>query len=190
MINKKKLFILIGFLGLFILFFSFNNKVFAVDYDVEVNHLLNVGITNNKIVEGSQTIDYISTESGYLYTIIMNSTVPQKVYVTINSPSLGSDITSVVTLQPGESYSFIGSSNYYLVVHGGQTYVISATRTPINGINGAVDDLVDNLTLDKLWGGFKNAVPLIAIGSLFTLGFIVFKVATRNTSKHKSGFQS
>lgn len=49
-----------------------------------------------------------------------------------------------------------------------------------------VSSLGTSISAANLWTEVGNAVPVIAIGVLFALGFGVLKAATKGISKHRS----
>lgn len=54
------------------------------------------------------------------------------------------------------------------------------------GMSAVITSLTTSLSAANLWAEIGNAVPLIAVGVLFALGFYIVKRATKGISRHKA----
>lgn len=185
MINKKKILIVLGFLVVFILLFAFNNKVFAAELEPTI--LSGISFSNGVISTGSSNVAYFHTQDDIMYTITMNFSSSHPLYLTKGKPEIGSSYTEVTRLSPGETYTFMGNSDYYLTSFTGDLgdrFIVSYNY--ISGGGKVSSDIAEELTLQNLWTDINPVVPLVAIGVLFGLGFYLFKRSSKGSSKHQA----
>lgn len=186
MIGKKKLFIVFLGLLIFVLLFSFNQKVFAFE-DVSVIIANNLGISKdrNYFSNSSANTAYVQMEKGYIYTVHNGSTSLKNIALSVDVPALNGVYKFVTSVEPDESYSLL-SDGEFVFLDGYGSNGLTITREKLTNQASTIQDLANSLTLNKLWVSFSPAVIIISIGVLLALGFVVFKKATKGTSKHQA----
>lgn len=189
--NKKigKIILFVVLFGL--LFVLFNSGVFAVDYEVDLSTIDNATINSGQVVSGSSNdhICYFQTKSNCVYTVSMSFASGHPLYLCVGEPSVGSSVTSLVIIEPGDTYTFVGNEKYYLTSFTGSINDrITVTYNYVSGSDGAIDDLVDTITLQNLWQQNYILISLLGLAVLFSLGYVIVKRLSGGTSKAKVKF--
>lgn len=191
----KKFIIL--FLILFILFFNFSS-VFASEWeDITLSDVYNIHATDNgNVFVSGGRVNYFQTEIGYIYKIeVLHDFSNDKIVVGSSStPALNGtyDILYTGLRSLGDTYTYSGNDNIFISISQGLNPefldYIKVSRTRITGQGTAVDDLVDNVGFNSLWGIFGNTTSYILIVVSVALGLFLLVCVIRGISKTKTKF--
>lgn len=190
---KKILFIL---LCCFILIFPFwcVRGLCAEVEDVEVSTVNGIAINSNSNVfiesSSARSVGYVLCDPDYIYYIYCPSdfTSSRNVATSSDVPTLNGTYNYLGEIAPGDTYTFRPTQNQYIYldwsIHNGSIVV---TRSKVESMNGAVDDLVNNVGIASIWNIFDISINYIVIVVLVAFGlFIIFRII-RKVSKGKEG---
>lgn len=163
--------------------------------DVNVNVLngLNISSSRNYFDASSYSLGYFQLEPGYIYHIVFNTGGPatgdRHLAISENAPALNGTYNYLGTLSLGNTYDYIANDNEYLYFsYFQQNDAVSVTREKIQGYNGAVEDLVNNVGVNQIWGVFENGISFVGVVVLVAFGLFLVVLAIRKISKGKSEF--
>lgn len=149
---------------------------------------LNMSLDRNYFTTGSQTIAYYSIEPGYIYHIYNNSeTFNLLVSFSSDVPANNVVYYDVFNLLKGTSYSFISTDNDYLYIDIQNNSAVTVTREKMTSMNGAINDLVENVGVNSIWNIFDISINYIVIVVLVAFGIFIITRIVKKISKGKEG---
>lgn len=130
---------------------------------------------------------YFEIENGYIYTIKNTSSFNRNIAMSNSIPAVNVTYQFITTLEPNESYSFISTGVSYLYFDFSGTSGISIEREEVEGMNNAVNGLVNNVGINNLWNIFDTSINYIVIVILFAFGFFIIVALIKKLRKGKGG---
>lgn len=192
--NLKKIFFIIFCLFVVLFPFFLVTPVLAdsdiVDYDIVPG--LYAGSNQNYFVSNSNAyVGAVTIESGYIYHISkITGTNAVAIVSSSQYPAVNVTYDVLTTINAGESYDFLATSNTVLYVcfnttSNGSSFTV--TREKIGGMSSTVDELASIVSPSALWNIFDISINYIVIVVCVAFGiFIIFKLI-RKLSKGKEG---
>ena len=180
------------FLTFFVIFcvlLSFYFSCFAVDthipdgyYQIQPSlYLKNALINNNKVnsVQFANVYRYKMVTGGNY--IMISSPYSFQYCLSSSDLQVGDDVSEMSFATPGSLVYIYNSGEFkYLYI----SYYVDnkvSLYSNANGMNMALSNLIDNLSIDSLWGVFQLAIPyvlvvvLVALGIYFIVKFLVIR---------------
>lgn len=169
--------------------FSFCSEIENVDTTI-VNGIYIAPNSNIFTTDSNRYLLYCETEPGYIYYIKNVSTSTSiRIAYSDSVPIVNGTYTSLGLLSAGETYTYSGNTYLYLCSNSNVDGAnVQITRERINGYNGVVSDLVDNVGVNQIWGVFENGVSFVGVVILVAFGLFLVVLAIRKVSKGKSEF--
>lgn len=162
------------------------------DVEYQIVNGIFASINSNHFTSNSNAyLGVVNIEKGYVYNFSKLTGSNDIVIVSTSSQPKINDTYEVLTsLSTGNNYSYLAQNDGTLYLSFNTTSngsSVSVTREKVPGIDGAINDLVDNVGVNSFWNIFDISINYIVVVVLVAFGiFIIFKLI-RRLSKGKSG---
>lgn len=169
--------------------FGFCSEVEQVEFDSvpKIRIYSNYNYFVQDLTTNGIGVGYFPIESGYIYYIKNNHNFARQLAVSSNIPALNVTYNYIGELEPGETYSYIGSSGYlYFDFSSYQNISVSREKMSSQGV--AVSELVDNVGINQIWGVFESGISFVGVVVLVAFGLFLVVLAIKKVSKGKSEF--
>lgn len=157
--------------------------VTGMAFDSNTNHFV-TGISG-------RTTGYFQLEKGYVYYIHNNSTDTEQYTFLATSNELPANnvpLTNIGRIYGGETYSYLATDTGYLYFAFSNSYQMSVTREKVEGQEGAINELVENVGVSQLWGVFESGIDFVGVIVLCAFGFFLVFLLIKKITKGKSDF--
>ena len=137
------------------------------------------------------SVSYIEMEVGYIYYITFDSdsvTSDRQIAISSDVPALNGVYTYLGSISNGNTFTYRPTQNsYFLCSYPTNVNAVTFTREKITSMDGAINDLVENVGANNLWSIFENAVQYIWVVVVAGFGFFIIRIIIKKLSKGKGG---
>lgn len=133
---------------------------------------------------------YVQLEKGYIYTFHNLGSTDSSFCFCNDAPAVNVVYYNYTSVTGGNDYSFVVNDDFnYLVfsVNNPNTNRI-LTRHKIASQENAVDDLVNNVGVNQLWGVFEGGINFVGVIVLVAFGLFLVFLLIKKLSKGKADF--
>lgn len=154
---------------------------------VDINIVSDINIPSNgsggTFVAGTGSLGYFEIEPGYKYIVKNNSTSRKRLAFSNDMPAVGVDFFEFSNLEVGNTFEFNSNVyNYMFFDFYGYASTVSISRVPLEGYEGAVDNIISYLNIETLLFSFSNLAPYIGIFIVVFVGVYYLRKYLSNSS--------
>lgn len=170
--------------------YTFTNFGFCSEVEdvttTKINGLLLSTDYNYYTNNNGSSVTYFYAEKGYIYHIFLDMTYGRISATSSAQPALNVPYTLLHTFGGGETYNYIPTDSCYVGLGTSDSWHVTRERIP--GQESAVDDLVNNVGVNQMWGVFENGIDFVGVVVLVAFGLFLVVLAIKKVSKGKSEF--
>lgn len=189
----------IAFILVIITLFNIGQCFAAEEWEeVETTTVQGINVSSNSnyfYSSPNNIIRYFNIETGYIYKIEVIKDLSSSRYLVGSSelPALNVPYNLLTSdLQHlGDTYTFIANgSNYAFLSYSpnADSSGITVSRQKIAGQSSAINDLVDNVGVNQLWGVFEGGIDFVGVIVLVAFGLFLVFLLIKKLSKGKADF--
>lgn len=187
----------VAFILVVLVVFNIGSFVFAYEEeDVQPTYLSGIVATENSNSFSSNSnyaINYIKVEKGYKYTIEIIAPVQgnRLIVGSSSAPAVNVNYDILYSGFTSGSYTYVANNDNYLFITLSPNISVANlkfTRIRLDSQETAVDDLVNNVGVNQLWGVFENGIDFVGVVVLVGFGLFLVILLIKKMSKGKSEF--
>lgn len=167
-LKRKYKYLLVGVFFAFLIFNLLSLFGYCATYDGVVNGV-NIDVSNNVIIEGSNNIRYIKLLKGHKYRITNPQTSSRYCAFTKTVPDVGVSLLDLHIVTAQTTFDILANEDYFLMLNSAFEY----EDLGVQDFKGVMWSLNDTLSTDNIWTSFRSTISYIYVVVIICFGYLI-----------------